>query len=354
MTNLIQIIRMKKILWGLPIFTVMLVGGYGLKAEGHLSPGPVSAIHPQNQPISGYVSHADFDKECGHCHAPIHCITDDRCQDCHQNIARQRAEGFGLHNALPGTEKCQTCHVEHQGSDYSLTTLALQNINHERLSGFSLERHQQGYSGEALDCHSCHSQDSFARSTLDCITCHSEADHDYLAAHIQEYGTGCVDCHDGKDRMIDFDHDLLYSLDGAHRQVECDACHLNDQYLDAPVTCEGCHPEPGLHANLFGTDCVRCHTTSAWAPAQLTQHTFLLNHDNSTDQIEACETCHAGTYTEYPCYGCHEQGEMVAAHMGHEIQNLEDCIACHPTGRESAKATDITSSASKGVLGFGQ
>jgi hypothetical protein len=341
MLNLFQIIMKWKYLWGLPLLTVILAGGYGLKTSGYLSPGPVSAIHPQNQPISGYVSHADFQQECGHCHAPIHCITDDRCQECHQNIARQRSEGFGLHNALPGTEKCQTCHTEHQGSDHSLTHLALQNISHERLSGFSLERHKVDYADNPLDCHSCHGQDSFARETLDCITCHAEADHDYLAAHIEEFGAGCVDCHDGKDRMIDFDHDPIYPLDGAHEQVECDACHLDDQYAVTPNTCAGCHAEPELHANLFGTDCARCHTTNAWVPAQLIQHTFALNHDVGTDTIEDCETCHGGTYTEYPCYTCHEKEEMEIVHLKHDIQNIEDCLSCHPTGRESVQIPTI-------------
>jgi hypothetical protein len=220
--------------------------------------------------------------------------------------------------------------------------MALQNISHERLSGFSLERHKEDYSGSPMDCHSCHGQDSFAKNTLDCITCHSEADHDYLATHVEEYGTGCVDCHDGHDRMIDFDHDPLYPLDGGHQQVECDACHLNDQYAETPNACEGCHVEPELHANIFGTDCARCHTTNAWVPAQLIQHAFVLDHDGSTDTVEDCETCHGGTYTEYPCYTCHEKMEMEIVHLKYDVQDIEDCLSCHPTGRESVKIFDIT------------
>jgi hypothetical protein len=35
---------------------------------------------------------------------------------------------------------------------------------------------------------------------------------------------------------------------------------------------------------------------------------------------------------------------MVVAHIGHEVPNLEDCLACHPTGRETAKTPDVIGS----------
>lgn len=314
-----------------------------VKKSGYLSPGPVSDAHTKNQPINGYISHAEFEKQCIHCHAPIHCVTDTRCQDCHIEIARQRSTASGLHGLLPGTDKCQTCHPEHQGRDASITELAFTNVNHEKLTGFSLEKHKQNFDGDPLDCMTCHSQDSYLRETLDCISCHSEQDHDYLAAHIDQYGTGCVDCHDGKDRMLPFDHDLIYPLEGAHRAIACNECHLNNVYRDTPSDCIDCHAEPELHANLFGLECYRCHTAVAWAPAQLLQHTFLLDHGAGEQNIASCETCHAGTYTEYPCYSCHETADMVVAHLGQQIENLEDCIACHPTGRGVAEEPGRTS-----------
>jgi hypothetical protein len=52
--------------------------------------------------------------------------------------------------------------------------------------------------------------------------------------------------------------------------------------------------------------------------------------------IEDCETCHAGNYSEYPCAGCHEGQDMVLAHEPYEVAELNNCIACHPTGRGKA------------------
>lgn len=338
-----QIFQKSRIAWQLPIAIVMVAGGFGIKNSGLLSPGSLSMQHKNGQPIQGYVSHADFQNDCLHCHAPVHCLTDDRCQECHMEIARQRAEGVGLHSLVPGTEKCQTCHTEHQGHEASITDLALQNINHELMTGFSLDLHGKDYDDTELDCESCHSQNRFVAATLDCITCHVNADHEGMAEHIEEFGTGCTDCHDGKDRMTDFDHSPYYLLDGAHQDVECGECHLNKQYLETPNQCIDCHPEPELHAGIFGQDCNRCHTATAWAPAQLLKHTFLIDHDPGPEDIETCETCHAGSYTQYPCYNCHLADEMELAHVDEEVANLEDCLSCHPTGRGVVEGPEGTS-----------
>lgn len=311
--------------------------GLYLKLSGKLSPGPLSAASSHNETLGGYVSHAEFEQQCSHCHAPIHCITDTRCQDCHKDIAQQRATASGLHSLLPGTQRCQNCHKEHMGRDAAITELSFANINHEKLASFSLEKHQQDYDGSPLSCESCHSDQQFIKDTLDCTSCHTEADHDYLSSHIETYGTGCVDCHDGRDRMIAFDHDQYYLLDGAHQPLDCGECHLEKQYAVTVSDCAGCHAEPELHAGIFGLNCVSCHTTLAWAPAQFIQHSFV--SDTSNPGIDGCETCHAGTYSEYPCYSCHTAEEMDAAHLPYDVLDTnENCIECHPAGRESEAA----------------
>jgi len=133
--------------------------------------------------------------------------------------------------------------------------------------------------------------------------------------------------------MEDFDHDNFYVLDGQHTTTGCDDCHPGKTFGGTPQECAGCHSEPKLHAKLFGQDCARCHSAVAWAPAQLKQHTFVLEHGE--ESIPMCETCHAGTYTEYPCYSCHDEEEMHTTHLAQEnITEIQDCVACHPTGRE--------------------
>lgn len=311
-----------------------LLAGIGLylTLNGKFLPGPVSAANKHSQELGGYVSHAEFERQCSHCHAPLHCITDTRCQDCHMDIAQQRASASGLHSLLPGTQRCQNCHIEHQGREASITKIAFLNVDHQKLSEFSLEKHQQDYDGSPMGCDSCHSNQQFMKETMDCISCHAAEDHDYIAAHIEAYGAGCVDCHDGRDRMIDFDHNLVYRLDGAHQELDCNTCHLDKQYASTRQECAECHEEPEMHTGVFGLDCARCHDAQAWAPARLVQHTFVLEHGD--EGISACETCHAGAYTEYPCYTCHSAEAMRWEHLLLDILDTSNCIECHPTGRE--------------------
>lgn len=341
-SNLTQINRKYRLLIWLPTLAILMSGGYGFKHSGYLSPGPTSSAHPKNQPLQGYVSHADFQMECGHCHAPIHCVTDDRCQDCHMDIARQRAEADGLHSLLPGTDKCQTCHTEHLGTDESISHVAFKNIDHMKLAGFSLKKHTKNYDGSDMNCESCHAQGRYASETLDCLTCHMQADHDGMAARVEKFGSACLDCHDGVDRMDNFDHNDIFALDGGHADLDCAECHADYQFLQTTSDCKSCHEEPELHAGLFGLDCARCHTNDAWAPAQLMQHTFLLDHGLAVGEVSTCESCHVGSYVEYTCASCHTDDEMIAAHAGQVIENLNDCISCHPTGVNVNDEIDAT------------
>ena len=53
----------------------------------------------------------------------------------------------GLHGLLPGTNRCQNCHKEHQGREADITTLAFRRIDHASLANFSLDYHQENYDG---------------------------------------------------------------------------------------------------------------------------------------------------------------------------------------------------------------
>ena len=304
-----------------------------LNGKLFLMPGPLSEMALRGEALEGYGSHAEFEQSCGHCHAPVHCITDTRCQDCHMDVAKQRSSGEGLHARLPGSGRCQTCHIEHQGREMVLTDFAFANIDHATMAGFSLDKHQLDYDGGHLGCESCHSQGRFINDTLDCITCHIQEDHDYMAGHIETYGASCTPCHDGLDTMAAFVHEEVYPLDGAHAETECAGCHEQMAFAGTPDDCQTCHEKTSPYANMFGTDCQRCHTTVAWAPALLTQHTFSLTHGG--EELLACESCHVGGYQDKSCYECHQDhqpAEMAAAHLEVPVFVLESCEECHPTG----------------------
>lgn len=322
------------------LFGVLLAGGMGTAVYAHydtlhvyLSPGPLSAVNHGGDPVAGYDSHATFSQECTYCHAPIHCITDNKCQNCHIEIARQRTEMVGLHSRLPGTEKCQSCHVEHQGAEAIISEVPLSNIHHEELSGFSLAKHEVRFDSSPMVCEDCHTEGRFARDEVSCVACHEDADGELIAQHSTEHGENCLDCHDGTGTIIEFDHDTAYILQAGHETAGCIECHSDYLFAGTTQECAACHEEPEIHIGQFGQDCSRCHTAVAWVPAQLTQHRFVLNHGK--EETLACNTCHMTAYTQVSCAGCHETADMQAAHP---IEHVPDylaeasCVACHHTG----------------------
>ena len=320
----------------LTIFTLLallVVLGIQKHKQTLLFPGPLTAMSRHGEEIQGHVSHAEFEQDCGHCHGPIHCVIDTKCQDCHVEVAQQRADNAGLHGSIPGAGDCEVCHTEHKGREEAITSFAYANIDHQRLSGFNLVLHQLDYEQNPMTCESCHSQDSFASATLDCVSCHAEADHDGMAERIEVYGSDCLSCHDGDDRYTDFEHAQVYPLEGAHGETDCADCHQDQTFEGTPGDCASCHEEPQVHAGIFGVKCERCHSAVAWQPAELKLHTFLVDHGDVGGNLK-CETCHEHTYTEYPCYSCHDSQEIMDLHEQREVYAFENCIDCHPTGRE--------------------
>jgi hypothetical protein len=319
-----------------------------LKFGGHLNPGPVSAMQRTGQKLGGYASHAEFEKDCKHCHAPIHCITASRCQQCHLEVARQRASGEGLHALLPGTSRCQSCHVEHQGREATITQLTMENIDHAALTGFSLVHHTVTDDGSPVTCDDCHTERTFTAAGVSCDGCHTGSTN-ALAGHAERFGGDCLLCHDGYDRMMPFTHDTALPLEGAHAVADCEACHTERLFAGLAAECVSCHVEPEHHRGQFGTDCERCHTAVAWAPAQLTVHVFRLDH--AGQDALSCEACHTGTYTQHTCYGCHEHdpAEILAVHVEAGIDDITDCAICHLTGEAAELAQLRDRAAGNGI-----
>jgi hypothetical protein len=175
-----------------------------------------------------------------------------------------------------------------------------------------------------------------------CEACHTLRDAPFMDEHTRVLGDACLECHDGKDRMAGFDHASVFPLDGKHQALDCAECHANFQFAGTPSQCGACHAEPEVHAGYFGTDCQRCHSTSAWTPAKLTGHTFPLDHGEEGEL--ACQTCHPASYPQYTCYECHEhQAEAIAQEHNEEgisTEELAQCADCHPSGREEEHEND--------------
>jgi hypothetical protein len=266
---------------------------------------------------------------CAECHLDGQFEgTTAQCTSCHLEPA--------IHAGLFSTD-CAACHTP-DGWSYR-GGKGGKAFDHFSLSGFSLIRHQNDYNSSILLCDACHTSSdglnvSFKWSS--CIECHTIDNPIFMAEHQIQYGLVCLSCHDGVDRMAEFDHNQSFVLEGVHEQATCDACHTNKVFSGTPTACSDCHAEPDIHAGYFGLHCENCHTSAAWAPAKMQSHTFPLTHGDQG--MVRCDVCHTVRYTEYTCYGCHEHqpGETLEEHQDEGIYGarLEDCVHCHPTGSE--------------------
>ncbi|MEO8357946.1 MAG: hypothetical protein ABI621_18730 [Chloroflexota bacterium] len=249
------------------------------------------------------------------------------CAECHFN-----ARGFG---DFPVTlQDCYSCHHQDDPHEARFGSNCVDchtedgwtpaKFDHD-LAAFKLE----GEHAE-VSCASCHQNGVYQGTPTDCYSCHQQDDE-----HNGQYGTDCAACHNPSDwEDADFDHSRSnFPLTGAHVNVACENCHINEQFQGLDTACVACHAEPAFHLGQFGIDCAACHTTNAWTPAEFNgQHTFPLNHGDGA----SCVTCHAASFTTYTCYGCHEHNEsdVRSKHLEEGISNFQNCMECHPDGQE--------------------
>lgn len=303
---------------------------------------------------------------CENCHSEdLSTFDSDSCQTCHSDIDLV----FARAHLLSYGSDCLACH---DGVD------SMNDFNHNAVA-FKLEGGHENL--RCTQCHlSTHSLTDFQSTPQDCYSCHAQDDQ-----HNGGYGTNCESCHTPSSwEDANFDHDLsAFKLEGEHREVACENCHINNVYKGTPkdcyschkqddehggqfgtqceschtpsdwenatfdharvtatTACVNCHAEPREHAGQFGTDCAACHTTNAWEPAAYNgPHTFPIYHGDGNG---SCQTCHPNGLTTYTCYGCHEHTEsnIASEHREEGISNFGNCIECHIDGREHEGGDD--------------
>jgi hypothetical protein len=314
------------------------------------SPGELSAVNHSGLTLSGVMSHAELGNECGECHEPFVGVTAARCELCHEQIGADRVQEQNLHGRLPDAADCAACHLEHRGAGYDLKTAALSAFDHA-FTSFSLQMHEVDFQGTPLDCSACHFQEAvFDQDNDGCRSCHEEEAPDFMEAHQRAYGMDCAACHDGEDtlaQMTAVEHQDFFTLQGAHLEATCAACHTGGQFDDLPESCAGCHGEPAVHASLFTDSCDTCHSTAAWLPAAYKDVPFdhavttsfsLTRHQKGfVGEKMVCTSCHQPDQPldlgEEQCLSCHQNN--AAEFMRTHTQTYgRACRQCHDgTGR---------------------
>ena len=344
--------------------------------ESLISPGPLTQLH------------ADLEEDCSACHSPFDRERQNTlCIECHEEIGQDLEIDNGFHGKNPAItpSSCNQCHTDHEGRDADITGLVESTFNHAftnfqlqgqhtDLSCVACHAQDQPFRGTATGCVDCHKEDDVHAGGLgeECASCHQEtgwsevtfdhfqqtefelvgahAEQACASCHIDQVYTDtpseCVDCHKLDDvhqgargdecgschtsvdwQSSEFDHNQETDFDllGAHSELVCTACHLDNMKLvEPPLTCVGCHSTDDVHTGSRGTACGDCHNNTSWSLEfdHLAETGFELRDSHSELH---CDACHAGDLQKAlptNCVGCHEGDDPHG-------QTLGECDSCH-------------------------
>ncbi len=262
---------------------------------------------------------------CGSCHqGEVFAGTPRDCFSCHQSDFDATVAPPHAQSGLPTT--CESCHEE---SGWEGATL-----DHDPF--FELAGAHR-----ALDCESCHIDGRYQGTPRDCFSCH-QADYEATANPNHPaagFSTSCESCHsEASWEGATFDHDTVFELLGAHRTVDCAACHVGEVYSGTPTDCVSCHrsdfdatTDPNHALAGFPTACDSCHTEATWEGATFDHDEFfaLAGAHRGAD----CASCHVdGLFAGTPrdCVSCHRSDYDATADPNHALAGFPTaCDSCH-------------------------
>jgi hypothetical protein len=117
-----------------------------------------------------------------------------------------------------------------------------------------------------------------------------------------------------------FHNRTAFPLEGRHRAVQCEACHLQGVYKGTPSKCFDCHwirRQDDRYRLQLGSTCETCHRPAAWTAVQF-QHAAVSAGFSLT-----------GRHASLPCTSCHVNNVYKGA--------ARTCVGCHQT--EYARTT---------------
>ncbi len=266
--------------------------------------------------------HAEWEGECGKCHASFERGAQDAlCLNCHKPIAKDVAAGTGFHGLelVARPRLCQNCHAEHKGRDADVVKLNTALFDHD-LTDFPLHGRHEG-----VACSGCHESDVPFRDTEGrCVDCHQESQ-----PHKGRLGEDCATCHvEDNWKSVTFDHDTTdFPHTGKHKEVACKACHVAEVYENLDTMCIGCHARDDEHRGSRGTQCNDCHTTSGWKSESFDHFRKTGFELRGAHKPLECRSCHLDDMArpEPPatCAGCHSFDDVHGGRHGQE------CDRCH-------------------------
>jgi len=298
------------------------------------------------------------------------------CEACHLKNPPGVAAGSLGPAAIqirPTHGRCLDCHVDDHGGQLATRTGGTacercHSVTAWRPSLFGVTEHSglklplEGRHAK-IECAACHGPARKGLSPLparavtgragvwlvtketDCVSCHFDPHLGRFGpAGAREKKAGCLKCHgvaSFRPSIVDITvhHEFSYSLEGAHRAISCDACHVESKpgpirsslllthgvvpaltFATKGTNCEACHVNP--HGDQFarradGGKCASCHGESAFRPAS--------RFDHDRDAAFSLKGAHA----HVPCAKCHttrqEHGGRAVVLYRPVPHTCEDC-----------------------------
>ena len=262
--------------------------------------GGIQSLVMPGQVIEG---HEKYEDECGKCHKPFSKGSQSRlCRDCHEKVDADIRQKQGVHGLGKARDTaCSYCHTDHKGRDADIIQMGIETFDHDE-TDYSLKG-----AHIVANCTTCHVHGKkYREAPKYCVECHEKGD-----VHEGRLGEKCTDCHDERSwSKQEFDHDSTnFALLGKHAEMDCNSCHVNQQYKDIPRECHVCHQLNDVHAGRYGLKCNDCHSETGWDRTRF-------DHDRDT---------------EYPLEGKHREVKCDVCHTGklHKKKLDTECVSCH-------------------------
>lgn len=237
-------------------------------------------------PVAFQLTGKHMNAICTHCHTDARTFADfakapQDCNSCHHKDEPHQGR-FG--------SDCASCHATTGWTpakfDHNLATFKLVGAHAD------------------VKCEQCHLNNVFKGTPSDCYSCHKKDDH-----HNGQFGTDCSACHQPtKWDDATFDHSKSkFPLTGAHANVQCSQCHVNNVFQGLDTACASCHSDPGWHKGAFGLSCAACHTTDGWGNAKFSgKHPSFGDEGGINHGGASCKTCHTVNVYSATCTACHK------------------------------------------------
>lgn len=271
------------------------------------------------------------------------------CKDCHDELifAHVGSHCADCHVDIHLGRLGPACHDCHGTDDWVDRPRMIQEHNS---TAFPLVG-----AHERVDCDACHTGGpaaGYLGTPTDCYFCHAAeyaetVDPDHLAS---DFGTDCRICHGvyaSSWGAADFIHPGNFALTGAHAVLDCNDCH-DSGYAGTPTDCYACHQadyegttDPDHSALVdFDTDCISCHSTTAWESASYAEHdaaAFPIYSGSHAGKWISCTDCHETSYPDFECIFCHEHDDETELTLEHDgVSGFEylssECYFCHQNG----------------------